>query len=51
MKKSARTERQLKRWNSRPEGQDLQETPSSRQWAFRSASCLSKKNWKLAFQQ
>ncbi len=37
---------QRKRWNSRPETQDLQNTRSVEPWSSRTASCQSKKEWK-----
>lgn len=35
---------QRKRWNSRPETQDLQNTRSVEPWSSRTASCQSKKS-------
>lgn len=37
---------QRKRWNSRPESQDLQNTRSAEPWSSRIACCQSKKEWK-----
>lgn len=37
---------QRKRWNARPESQDLQNTRSERPWSSRTACCQSKKEWK-----
>ncbi|UHO30033.1 hypothetical protein K7R23_18825 [Citrobacter rodentium NBRC 105723 = DSM 16636] len=39
-----------KRWNLRPETQDLQHARSAEQWSGRTACCDSKKEWKRVSQ-
>lgn len=48
MKRLLRNALSGKRWNSRPESQDLQKARSSERWSSRTACCESKKEWKRA---
>lgn len=46
MKLFARRKRQGKRWNRRPESQDLHQMQPQGRWISRTACCQSKKGWK-----
>lgn len=49
MKLFTRRKHQGKRWNRRPESQDLRQMLSTGGWVTRTACCQSKKGWKRAF--
>ncbi len=46
MQQVERKKLKRKRWNSRPETQDLNHTRSAGPWPSRTACCESKKEWK-----